>query len=208
MNITRRHFLGALGMTLAATSIAVAKPEGAIQAHGFEAGEIIPLSVEEQLTVYSCGLACLVSVMNYWGVDADQQYLLDRYPPKHGSRGYSMGELKSIAAEHSAKAYNLQGGFNFLRQQIAKGRPLITPLLIPYGEFEFKTIRSIPGAGNLFSGLSRRFSGAYSHFVAVSAIGQGRVLFMNPMYGLQEVEESRFLDMWEKKKQSILFVTS
>lgn len=208
MNITRRHFLGALGMTLAATSIAVAKPDQAIQVRGFDTEEIIPLPVEEQLTQFSCGLACLVSVMKYWGVSVQQQNLLDRYPPDHGSRGYSMGELKDIAAVHNAKAYNLQGGENFLRQQIAKGRPLITPLLIPYGEFEFKTIRSIPGAGRLFSGLSRRFTGAYSHFVAVSAIGQGRVLFMNPMYGLQEVEESRFMDMWEKKKRSILFVTS
>lgn len=208
MNITRRHFMGALAMTLMATRIAVANPVGSVKMHGFVGEEVIPLPVEEQLTLFSCGLACLVSVMNYWGVNVQQQHLLDRYPPEHGSRGYSMGELKKIASDHNAKAYNLQGGYTFLKQQIAKGRPLITPLLIPYGEFEFTAIRKIPGAGRLFSGLSRRFSGAYSHFVAVSAIGNGRVLFMNPMYGLQEVEESGFVDMWKQKKQSILFVTS
>ncbi|QJT11084.1 cysteine peptidase family C39 domain-containing protein [Oceanidesulfovibrio marinus] len=209
MNVTRRHFLGAIAMTLAVTRLGFAQPAvDEVALRHFDNESVLPVRFEEQLTNFSCGMACLVSVLNYWGVPSDQQVLIDEYPPDHGSRGYSLGELKRIAMDRNLKAFSLQGGFNFLKQQISKGRPQITPLLIPYGEFDFDRVRRIPGAGRLFGGMSRRLTGSYSHFVVVSAIAEGRVLVMNPMYGLQEIEESRFLDMWKKQKQSMLLVAS
>ncbi len=195
----RRSFLWGLGAIALTARFGYASSGSAHHAAlGVSDDAVIPLRFEEQVTVFSCGLACLVSVMEYWGTLQKQYDLLDAHPPRNERTGYSMGELKTIAEGQSARAYCLQGEYGFVKQQIAKRRPLIMPLLIPYNEFGFSIGRR----------LGRRLVGSYSHFVAVCAIANGKVLLMNPLQGLHVVEESRFVDMWEKKQRSMLLVTA
>jgi ABC-type bacteriocin/lantibiotic exporter with double-glycine peptidase domain len=159
-----------------------------------------------QLNGASCGLACLVSILDYWGVDIQQQDLLRSYPPDHGQDGYSLGRLKAIAQQYSLEGYALFSDLDFLRQQLDRGRPVLVALVVPYNLYRQQIIRNIPIYGRIFRFLTQ--VPTFRHFVVVRGIGQEKVKIMDPMYGLKTLPREAFQAMWDKQKNAMLLVAA
>lgn len=168
--------------------------------------QTLELKAIRQIRGNACGLASLVSVLDYWDVDAKQRELIRRYPPDHGEDGYSLGRLKRIAQKKDLEGYALYSDLGFLREQIAKGRPVMVALLVPYNMYSLDIIRKIPVYGKIFSYLTQ--AATYSHFVVVRSVRDNKVRIMDPLHGLKTLPKPAFKAMWDKMDNAALLVAA
>ncbi len=159
----------------------------------------------KQLTNYSCGLAGLSCIMDYWQVQNNREKLLNSHPPLRASKGYSLGELKRIATGKGLKAFAIHGSFEFLKKQLARERPVLVAVEIPYNFYQLQKAKEIPLVGELFEAIS---GSTFSHFMVVYGLSQKEIKVMDPMYGLKSIARDNFLDMWKRMKKSMLLVSA
>ncbi len=208
-NLTRLLQTGLLVLALTGCLPASTNNIGQLAATGLlEKADYITLPYEEQSTEYSCGLACLVGVLNYWKTPVSQGRLLDQSPPQNTRTGYSVGELRTIAKSSNMQAFSLVGNTAFLEEQVKNGRPIIVPLEMPYNRYRFNFIHSIPLYGRFFAYVSERFAPSFSHFVTVFAVSPQTVWVMDPLFGAKPIPKKEFITMWEAKKNAMLLVAA
>mgnify|MGYP000394373195 CR=1 FL=1 len=175
--------------------------------YGKKSSEQLSIKVIKQINNYSCGLACLVSILDYWDREAKQQKLLDYYPPNKDSKGYSLGSLKKIAKKkYKMNSYAMFSNFRFLRQQIEKGRPVMVALVVPHNMYKLDIIRKMPVYGKIFEFLTQ--SATFTHFVVVTSVQKNRVKVMDPLHGLKKLPKESFQAMWDKKDNAMLLVAA
>lgn len=165
---------------------------------------LVPFVAQEN--EYSCGLACLVSVLAYWKDPVSQRELLRQTPPESKSTGYNVGELKAIAAGRNKQAFALTATPAFLEQQLGKGRPPIVTLEMEYNHYLFNFMRKIPIYGRFFTYMTDRFVPKFSHFVTVFAISKKTIWVMDPIFGVKPIPREEFTDMWDAKKRAMLLL--
>ena len=84
----------------------------------------INLLAVRQADATDCGVACLSSVLNYWGFPVPQDAIksdLGR-PPRDG---YTLAQLRDYALRHGFAAFVMQGSYDILQKQCELGRPCI-----------------------------------------------------------------------------------
>ncbi|WP_022661535.1 cysteine peptidase family C39 domain-containing protein [Paucidesulfovibrio longus] len=168
----------------------------------------IELAFHKQVESYSCGAACLQSLLEYWGVEADQRTILDKTPPRNRSTGYTVGELKDIAAGTGLQAFGITGNINFLEGQLTKKRPVMVPIMISYNEYRMQFAARAPLVGPAYETLKNVAILEYSHFVLVMEVDEDSVRVLDPMYGKVRIPRPRFEQMWAKRENAMLLVAS
>jgi len=153
------------------------------------------VKLEKQSDKYDCGIAALVSVLDYWNIEATQSVVSRDYPLRSGKEGYSMGELKKIAKDYDSQAFVLQGNKDFLREQILLGRPVIIPIFV-VGSWEVK----------LFG--KRIYGDPYNHYVVAFGFSEDKIWVMDPDKGFKAIPFDRFLKMWEVNDHVCLLVAN
>ena len=166
----------------------------------------IQLKVIKQINDYSCGIACVTTVLDYWDVNTQQQQILHRYPPQDTAQGYSLGQLKRIVQDHNLEGYALFSNLSFLRAQIRKERPVIVALVVPYNMYSLDWVRNVPVYGEIFEYLTQ--ASTFSHFVVVHDVDREKVRVMDPLYGLKSLSKEAFETMWDKKHNAMLLVAA
>lgn len=151
------------------------------------------IKLEKQTDKHGCGIASLVSVLDYWDVEAEQSIVSRDYPLRSGKEGYSIAELKKIAKDYGSQAFVLQGNKDFLREQILLGRPVIVPVFV-VGSWEVK----------LFG--KRIYGDPYNHYVVVFGFSEDKIWVMDPDKGFKAFPLDRFLKMWEVNGHVCLLV--
>lgn len=167
---------------------------------------LVPFVAQEN--DYSCGLACLVSVLTYWKDPVSQSKLLRRFPPESKATGYKVGELKAIAEDRNKQAFALTATTAFLEQQLGKGRPLIVPLEMEYNHYMFNFMRKIPIYGRFYTYVTDRFVPKFSHFVTVFAVSRHTIWVMDPIFGIKPIPREEFANMWDAKKRAMLLLAA
>ncbi len=153
------------------------------------------IKLEKQADKYDCGIASLVSVLDYWNVEAEQSAVSRDYPLRSGKEGYSIVELKNIAKDYNSKAFVLQGNKDFLREQILLGRPVIVPIFV-VGSWEV-----------MFFG-KRIYGEPYNHYVVAFGFSEDKIWVMDPDKGFKAIPFDRFLKMWEVNDHVCLLVAN
>jgi len=165
---------------------------------------LVPFVAQEN--DYSCGLACLVSVLTYWKDPVSQRELLRQTPPESKATGYNVGELKAIATGRDKQAFALLSTTTFLEQQLGRGRPSIVPLEMEYNHYIFNFMRKIPIYGRFYSYVSDKFVPKFSHFVTVFATSKHTIWVMDPIFGIKPIPREEFINMWDAKKRATLLL--
>ena len=168
----------------------------------------VPVAFVAQHNYYSCGLACLVSVLAYWNDPVSQAELLRHSPPESTETGYRVGELKAIAKSRNKLAYALTAQTEFLEQQILNGRPVIVPLEMEYNHYVFNFMRKIPIYGRFFEYVTERFVPKFSHFVTVFAVSRTTIWVMDPLFGIKAIPRAAVETMWAAQKRAMLLVAT
>lgn len=159
----------------------------------------LPLIFERQLSSTSCGVACLVSVANYWGIFLVQKEIMLRFPAK-SERGYSIGELKEIAHEIGFRSYAFEANIDFLEKQVHKQRPLIVPVKMPRTRIEANNIPLL----NKFSIINEIFY--TNHFVVIVGMSDDYVMIMDPGEGFVKIEKNSFVKYWKGNRNTVLLM--
>jgi predicted double-glycine peptidase len=172
-----------------------------------EQGEVLAVPYVRQSSQADCGMAVLVSVMEYYkGPTYSQHVLLDRYPAA-SPRGYSLGELRDIARTHDFAGFVVPGDKTFLRKQLGRGRPLIVPLRIQEND------SPLPGAPTLSTRLvgpllNRVLDTSYDHYMVVVGMDDERrkVITIDPARGPVELDLDDFAASWERMNNAVLLI--
>lgn len=147
----------------------------------------------KQLNSYDCGIACLISVINYWGEDYDFKNVISQYPPENFASGYSVYELKSISTNYKLKSFAIKGGVELIKEQIDMGRPLILAVKVRYRNFY---LESTPFIGNLLSRVYDVVLKKHGHYVVAVGYNAQHLIIMDPAegfltYNFEEINEMR-----------------
>lgn len=167
-----------------------------------------PIEVTKQTEQFSCGPACLTTVLRYWRKDASEQRLLEEYPSEQ-EKLYYLHELRAMAAAEGLKSYALSmtdNPFSELEEQVLKGRPLICAVHIPrhlYG------LNGVPILGRNFRNLMWAFGVRKKHFVVVAGLDpdKSRLLVMDPAFGFTTFSWRHFEDAWARANCACLLVS-
>ena len=157
------------------------------------------LEATKQSRSDSCGSACLVSVLKYWGVGVMEQKILAEFPtlPKGG---YSIAKLKHIARTKGLETFALtmrQNPIEQLREQIFKGRPVICAVFFPRDPY---FAYDVPVIGQIYRNWAWMYGPRKNHYVVVFGIRYDTFLIMDPAYGLTTLKTNRFLGCWGQKQ--------
>lgn len=165
-----------------------------------------PVPVTEQSTPYTCGPACLSSVMTYWDVETSEAWILDTYPTQE-TRPYYLVELQSIAEVTGLKAYVISmdtAPRDETEQQILKGRPLICAVRLPMTPY---LLSDVPILGPVVASLAWALPPRKDHFVVVVGLKPDDVLIMDPAHGFATLPWRRFERAWSRMKHACLLVS-
>lgn len=87
---------------------------------------LIDCPCERQTSEIDCGSTALSAVLNYWGKETTPEDVLKRISADVPSdRPVTAGDLRSAAEEYGLRSFLLSLSAKDIRDQIAKGRPLI-----------------------------------------------------------------------------------
>jgi len=168
--------------------------------HNYAYGNI---EVVKQSQDNSCGTACLASVMNRWGRNIDEEYLLTKYP-KPISNGYSLVELSEIARNEGINAY----GFVMtkypkkqLEEQLLKGRPVICAVKFPFALYLGD---GIPLYNVVYREITWGVGEKRKHYIVVFGMNKRNYLIMDPTYGIASLNKDKFLTCWKEMDCSSL----
>lgn len=165
------------------------------------------VEVARQSRNYTCGPACLATVLTYWDVDVPEEQILDKYPTPE-PRPYLLLELRAIAEAEGLKAYVIamdDEPLGEVEEQIGKGRPLICAIRPPRGLYCFA---GVPVLGAACRALAWALSPRKNHFVVVAGLKPGAVLIMDPAHGFAALPWDRFEAAWSKMKYACLLVSN
>lgn len=145
---------------------------------------------------YSCGVACVASVLFYWGKPFPPDGSLDA---SLFARHLSGKHLKQIADAAGLNAFSYSGSMGDLYENIEKGRPIIVMIRKPVDpRIRFSNIVLLLIDNDLFGG---------SHWVIVVGFnGKADVIIHDPALGKLVIKRSLFEKWWESKKNLCLLV--
>jgi ABC-type bacteriocin/lantibiotic exporter with double-glycine peptidase domain len=86
--------------------------------------------VVRQVHRNDCGLAALAMVAGAWGHPWTVTELARDVRP--GDRGVRLGALRDVAWARGLEAYAIRGTHDDLRRELARGRPVLVGLLLPF----------------------------------------------------------------------------
>lgn len=116
--------------------------------------------VVKQREQKDCGLAALAMVAGAWGQNWKVEEL--RRDVKMSDKGVKLGALRDVARARGLEAYAIAGTFDDLQRELAKGRPVLVGLQLPFEQ--------------------RRALHHYEVIVAMHP-GDGRVITIDPATG-------------------------
>ncbi len=157
----------------------------------------------KQINNYSCGTACLSTVINYWGKYTNENKLIKEISTV-SKLGYSLNDLHDVAASYGLMVYILDMRTNCknkLFEQIQKGRPVVCAVEYPKGLYSFY---NIPIFGEIYRALVLSIGKKTSHYVVVFGCKEDEVLIMDPAYGFQSQTWKEFSKCWAKKRYAAL----
>jgi ABC-type bacteriocin/lantibiotic exporter with double-glycine peptidase domain len=169
----------------------------------YQAYDYCGIKAVKQTEKNSCGAACLASVADYWGVDLTEQQIQKAYP-KPLKDGYSILELKAIAVSNGLDAYMLamsEDPLSQLRQQLAKGRPVICAVSFPQSRY---FAYDVPVYGPVYRALLWSIGPRLNHYVVVFGFDSEELLIMDPARGFVTLSSERFESSWSKKEYAAL----
>lgn len=164
------------------------------------------VGVARQSRNYTCGPACLSSVLTYWDVEIPEERILEKYPTPQ-PRPYLLLELQAVAQAEGLKAYVIavdEEPRTKVEEQISKGRPLICAVRPPRGLYLFD---AVPVLGPAWRALAWTLSPRKSHFVVIAGLKPEQVLIMDPAHGFAAVSWPRFEAAWSQMKHACLLVS-
>ena len=165
------------------------------------------VEVARQSRNYTCGPACLSSVLKYWDMAIPEERILEKYPTPQ-PRPYLLLELRAIAEAEGLKAYVIamdEEPRTKVQEQISKGRPLICAVRPPHGLYLFD---GVPLLGPACSALAWTLNPRKDHFVVIVGLKPGKVLIMDPAHGFAAVPWPRFEAAWSQMKHACLLVSN
>lgn len=152
-----------------------------------------------------CGIACLVSVLDYWEIKTEEQQILAEFP-KSSEKGYSILELRNIAKAKGLEAYAISMQSKpviQLKKQLQKGRPVICALKLPGGLY---IAYDIPVYGQIYRKLLWMFAPKKNHYVLVFGLSKNEILIMDPAYGFASIPIELFHLSWSKRNYAALVI--
>lgn len=156
---------------------------------------------------YTCGPACLSSVLTYWDVEASEERIVQEYPSPD-RRQYLLFELRSIAEAEGLKAYVVSLDTQPRREiedQLSKGRPLICAVRLPGG---LPLFDGVPILGDSCRALAWALNLRKDHFVVVAGWTPQEVLVMDPSHGFTVLSWRRFQAAWSQMKYACLLISN
>jgi predicted double-glycine peptidase len=165
-----------------------------------------PVQVVKQTTHYTCGPACLTSVLRYWGVEISLRQVVEKYSKNEG-RHYFLSELQSIAEGEGLKAYIFsmdKQPRNEAEQQILKGRPLICAVRLPRHLY---LCDGLPILQTSYRALTWALGSRKDHFVVMFGLKPEKVLIMDPEHGFVLLSWRRFEQAWSQMKYACLLLS-
>jgi predicted double-glycine peptidase len=162
------------------------------------------VEVVKQSRHYTCGPACLSSVLAYWDIDNSEEQIVQKYPSQE-HHPYSLLGLRSIAEAEGLKAYVISMDRSTVEEQIAKGRPLICAVRLPRGLHSF---HGVPILGATCRTLAWALHPRKDHFVVVAGSEPQKVLVMDPTHGFAALSWRRFEGAWSQMKHACLLVSN
>ena len=156
---------------------------------------------------YTCGPACLSSVLTYWDVEVSQGQIVRKYPSPE-QRPYFLLELRSIAEAEGLKAYVISmdtQSRSEVEEQISKGRPLICAVRLPRSPYLLDGVQIL---GPTCRGLAWALNPRKDHFVVVVGLKPQEVLVMDPAHGFVALPWRRFERAWSQMKHACLLVSN
>ena len=165
------------------------------------------VEVARQSRLYTCGPACLSSVLAYWDVDVSEEQIIQTYPSRE-RRPYLLLDLRSIAEAEGLKAYVIAmdaSSRDAVEEQIGKGRPLICAVRLPGGLHFFD---GVPILGATCRALAWALSPRKDHYVVVAGLKPQKVLVMDPAHGFAALSWRRFERAWSQMKHACLLVSN
>jgi ABC-type bacteriocin/lantibiotic exporter with double-glycine peptidase domain len=119
--------LGAAGCRLSYTGGAKPVAPSTLDAKMIKAA---PTPVVRQVQRTDCGLAALAMVAGAWGHSWSVSELAREARPNE--RGVRLGALRDVARSRGLTAYAIRGTHDDLRHELARGRPVLLGLLLPF----------------------------------------------------------------------------
>ena len=89
-----------------------------------------PTQVVRQQQRSDCGLAALAMVASTWGRSWTLADLTHALPPT--DKGVKLGALRDLARARGLEAYAIRGSVQDLEHELAKARPVVLGLLLPF----------------------------------------------------------------------------
>ncbi|OVE73437.1 hypothetical protein BVX93_01640 [bacterium B13(2017)] len=160
----------------------------------------ISLKATKQIKPYDCGLACLASIIKYWGEEIDLPSLIRLFPPKWSNEAYTIDELKSIADLYQFKSFIMKADYPFIIEQITLGRPIIC--LIDKKSSFIKGIKLKFQNNDINNNNLNEHIG---HYVVVIGYSRQNLVVMDPALGIITISKNNFLKQW---KNNILLLIS
>jgi len=207
----RKTILPLVVAVLAASGVGCASLTTNTKAPSFEKKysrfQYCAIEVTRQGRPWTCGAACLVSVMKYWGQIVSEDALIQEHP-RTKKNGYGVLDLKAMAIEYGLQAYAIcmaPDGKSKLKEQVSKGRPVICAVKFP--RFWY-CIRFIPLSRGPYWRLTSLFHTGKDHFVVVFGFDDKNVLLMDPAHGFAVLSWARFEDSWHKMEHAALISSS
>lgn len=89
-----------------------------------------PVVLQQQRT--DCGLAALAMVAGAWGRSWSVNDMARQIKPT--DKGVKLGALRDLARARGLEAYAVKGQFKDLENELAKGRPVLLGLVLPFDQ--------------------------------------------------------------------------
>jgi ABC-type bacteriocin/lantibiotic exporter with double-glycine peptidase domain len=168
-----------------------------------EKNTFVDIKFTKQLSSYDCGIACLVSVFNYWGGDYILKNIVSEYPPNDFKSGYSVYELRAIAGKSDFKAFAIKGGIEFIKEQIDNGRPMILAIKVRYRNFY---LESDPLVGSMLSIVYDVILKKHGHYVVAVGYNSDNLIIMDPSEGFLYYKFDEIIEMSEYQDNVMILV--
>ncbi len=170
------------------------------------------LTAVKQSSQFSCGVAALTSVLNYWKNEGQPEFteknLVAQYP-SISNEGYPILQLREMALKNGVAAFAVtldENPWKQLTEHVDKGRPVITAVRLPRGRYFGKSIplietldrRTVMTTGNEWK----------SHYVVVIGHSYKNVILMDPEYGIVHTDRDAFISFWRQEKYAALICSA
>lgn len=171
--------------------------------------EYCKVPVVKQNSNHSCGMAALVSLLQYWKEDSSvsEKVLRKRYPPQ-SEMGYPMAQLKEIGTQEGLLAFAVtmnRDPMGQLMDHLGKGRPVLVAAKVPKGRYFGDKLPLVETLDRrVLSGLGDAMK---HHYLVAMGMSAQEILLMDPQYGHVRTSRTQFEQFWKEMGYAAL-VTS